>query len=198
MKTNRYCSSVVHLLRGRELGFRNALTGDVTRCAKHKMLQTCDNIIGCDVYYDDRVYSYLATCHCVIRGFRDQNYSEFLSRTNVDKVFLYYAYMFNVVEECEDIYIEIRSYLDGELQMTIDAKTIIPEWVKLKNMKWGPLIKETYGDTIVPVDYFTELHDETAEDMWWGLLFKKELRPHYYISRSVEGKPILLLRAGAY
>jgi len=25
METNRYCSSVVHLLRGRELGFRNAL-----------------------------------------------------------------------------------------------------------------------------------------------------------------------------
>jgi len=54
--------------------------------------------------------------------------------------------MFNVVEECEDIYIEIRS-LGGELQMTIDAKTIIPklsvslqkgvsrkEWKKLKNM----------------------------------------------------------------
>jgi len=42
------------------------------------------------------------------------------------------------------------------------------------------------------------LHGETAKDMWWGLLLKKELRPHYYISRSVEGELILLLRAGAY
>jgi len=197
----------MHLLHGRELGFRNALTGNAKRCTKHKILQTCDNINGCDVYYDDCVYSYLATCHCVIRGFRDQHYSEFRSRTDVDEVFLYNTYVFNVVEECEDIYIEIRSYLDGELQMTIDAKTISPklsvpledkEWVKLKNMKWGALIKENYGNTIVPVDYFTELHGETIKDMWWELLFKKKLRPHYYISHSLEGEPILLLRAGAY
>jgi len=65
-----------------------------------------------------RIYSYLATCHCVIRGFRDQNCSKFRSRTDVEDVFLYDTYMFNIVEECEDIYIEIRSYLDGELQMT--------------------------------------------------------------------------------
>jgi len=113
--------------------------------------------------------------------------------------------MFNV-EECENIYIEIRNYLDGEFQLTFDAKTIIlnssvpledKEWEKLKNMKWGALIKETYGDTIAPVDYFNEelLLGETAKNMWWGLLFKKELRPHYYISRSVEGEPILLPRA---
>jgi len=44
------------------------------------------------------------------------------------------------------IYIEIRSYLDGELQMTFDAKKIIPklsmplenkEWKKLNNMNLG-------------------------------------------------------------
>jgi len=65
-------------------------------------------------------------------------------------------------------------------------------------MNW--LIKETYGDIFGLVDYFTEyawLQGETVEDMWWGLLFKKELWPYYYISRSVEGEPILLLRAGA-
>jgi len=40
------------------------------------------------------------------------------------------------------------------------------EWKKLKNMKWRALIKEIYGDTIAPVDYFTEeLHDETSRDM---------------------------------
>jgi len=56
------------------------------------------------------------------------------------------------------------------------AKKIIPklsgpledkEWKKLKSMNWGPIIKETYGDIISPVDYFTEylLQDKTIEDM---------------------------------
>jgi len=146
------------------------------------------NINGCDVNYDDCIYSYLAACHCVIRGFRDENYSEF--HVQMSKMcFIYDTYMFNMLLKiCEDIYIEIRNYLDGELQMIIDAKTIpklsVPledkEWEKLKNMKWRALIKETYGDTIGPVNYFNEklLHDETAKDMWWGLLFKKELWPH--------------------
>jgi len=87
--------------------------------------------------------------------------------------------MFNVVEECEDIYIEIRNYLDMELQMTIDAKKIISklsvpledkEWKKLKNMNWGLLIRETYGDIIGLVHYLTEyarrlLQSKTTEDM---------------------------------
>jgi len=96
----------------------------------------------------------------VIRGFRDQNYSEFRSRTDVENTFLHVTYMFNVVEECEDICIEVRSCLDGELQMTIDAKKIIPklsvplEWKKIKNMNWGALIRETY-DIIGSVSYFT-------------------------------------------
>jgi len=176
IETDIYCSSVMRLLRGRKLGFRNALTGNVKRCTKHKILQMCNNINGCDVLYDDCIYSYLATSHCVIRGFRDESYSEFRSRTDVKDVFLYNTHMFNVVEECEDIYIEIRNYLDGELQISIDVKAIIPklsvplkdkEWEELKNMKWGALIKETYGDTIGPVDYFNEelLHGETAKDM---------------------------------
>jgi len=63
-------------------------------------------------------------------------------------------------------------------------------------MKWGALIKETYSDTICLVDYFTEGPlGETVKNMWWRLLFEKEQWPHYYISRSVEGKPILLPRA---
>jgi len=42
-----------------------------------------------------------------------------------EDILLYVIYMFNVVEECEDIYIKVRSCLDGELRMTIDAKKII-------------------------------------------------------------------------
>jgi len=63
-------------------------------------------------------------------------------------------YMFNVVKEYDDICIEIRKNLDGELRMTIDAKKIIPklrvsqeaeEWEKLKEIRnWGALIRETY------------------------------------------------------
>jgi len=83
----------------------------------------------------------------------------------VDGVYLIYeTYMFNIVKECEDIYIEIKSCLDGKLQMTIDAKKIIPKLTvpledirkKLKNMNWGALIKEIYGDIIDLVDWFTE------------------------------------------
>jgi len=45
--------------------------------------------------------------------------------------------MFNIVKECEDIYIEIRSCLDGELQMTIDAKKIIPKLsMSLEDKEW--------------------------------------------------------------
>jgi len=76
MKTDKYCSSMVHLLRGRELGAQNALTGNAKRCTKHKMLQMCDNMNDCNGLFDDRAYSYLATCHCMIRGFHDENYDE--------------------------------------------------------------------------------------------------------------------------
>jgi len=34
---------------------------------------------------------------------------------------IYITYMFNIVKECEDIYIEV-SCLDEEIQMIIDAK----------------------------------------------------------------------------
>jgi len=60
-------------------------------------------------------------------------------------------YMFNIVEEYDNIYIEVRNCLDGELKMTIDAKKIIPklsvpleEWEKFKKIRnWGALIRET-------------------------------------------------------
>jgi len=163
MKTDRYCSLVVHLLRGKELGFRNALTGNAIWCTKHETLQMYHNINGCDIYFYDRVYSYLATYYWVIRGSRDQTCSEFWPRMCTYNEHFHVTYMFNIVKECEDIYIEIRSYLDWELQMTIDAKKIIPklsvplEDKKLKKLKkyWGALIRETFDDIIYLVGYFT-------------------------------------------
>jgi len=59
-----------------EFGTQNALTGNAKRCTKHKMLQTCDNIIGCNKLFYDGVYSSLGTCHSVIRGSRNQNYTD--------------------------------------------------------------------------------------------------------------------------
>jgi len=133
---DKYCSSLVHLLRGRELGARNALTDNAKRCTKYKILQTCDNINDCNGLFNNRAYSLLSTCHYVNRGFRDENYNEEEEKirdliwidTNVNELYyLYHACMFNVVKKYEDICIEIRSCLDGELQMTIDAKKIIPK-----------------------------------------------------------------------
>jgi len=43
METDKYCSSIVHLLRGRELGFRNALTDNLRQCSKYRKWQTCEN-----------------------------------------------------------------------------------------------------------------------------------------------------------
>jgi len=177
---DRYCSSMVHLLRGRELGFRNALTGNVTtRCAKHKMLQKCDNIIGCNELFDDDVYSSLDTCHSVISGSVKQIYIDFWTYTG-DIVHLpHVEFMFNIVKENDDIYIEVRS-LDGEgVGMTIDAMKIIPklsvsleEWEKLKKLRnWGALIRETYGNIIGWVGRFTYSAERkfkfgTFENMW--------------------------------
>jgi len=79
----------------------------------------------------------------MIRGFHDENCNKFWLPIE-DEYSLYRTYMFNVVKECEDIYIEVRSYLDGEFRIIIDAKKIIPklsvplkdtEREKLKNIK---------------------------------------------------------------
>jgi len=138
---DRYYSSVVHLLRGRELGFRNALTGNAKRCTKHKMLQRCNNIIGCNELFYDDVYSSLDTCHSVIRGSLKQKYIDFWIHTENTVHLIDMMYMFNIVKEYDD-YIEVRSCLDEELKMTIDAKKIISklsvsleEWEKLKEIK---------------------------------------------------------------
>jgi len=145
---------MVHLLRGRELGFRNALTGNVkTRCTKHKILQMCGDMYECNGVFDDRVYSYLVICNCMIRGFhydegnyyKDEDEDEeeegeriFINLNNYtedeikikrvarrirDEVFIYdedkmmkflfHPYKFKVVKEYDNIYIEVRSCLDG-------------------------------------------------------------------------------------
>jgi len=59
--------------------------------------------------------------------------------------YLFRSYKFNVVKEYEDIYIEVRSCLDGELDMTIDAKKIIPKLsVPLEDEEWEKLKKRTW------------------------------------------------------
>jgi len=87
----------------------------------------------------------------VIRGFHDKNYNEendqFWLYTE-NKYLLHRTYMFNVVKECEDIYIEVRSCLDRELRMTIDAKKIIPKLsVPLEDKEWGKIKKYEIGST---------------------------------------------------
>jgi len=81
METDKYCSSVVHLFRGRELGSRNVLTGNAKRCTTHKILQTYDNIIGCNRLFYDGIYSSLGTCHSVIRGSCDKKYTNIWPHT---------------------------------------------------------------------------------------------------------------------
>jgi len=87
-----------------KLGAQNALTGNAKRCTKHKMLQTCNNINGCNELFDDGIYSSLGTCHSAIRGSRDENYTESWSHTEDGVYLIHMIYMFNIVKECEDLY----------------------------------------------------------------------------------------------
>jgi len=64
---DKYCSSMVHLLRGRELGFRNAVTGNVTTwCTKHKMLQMCGNMYDCTGLFDDPIVPIHTLLHAMV------------------------------------------------------------------------------------------------------------------------------------
>jgi len=244
---DRYCFSMVHLLRGRELGFRSALTDNVTtRCTKHKMLQMCGNMYDCNGIFDDRAYSYLTTCYGMMRGFRDGNYNEEkkegiygfcnvykrnyddeeeeeekeeeeeeeVIRDDIDIDLLgdmmeplCHPYKFNVVKEYDDIYIEVRSCLDEELKMTIDAKKIIhkvaledEEGKIKKKKKLGSLISVAYYNTIYSVGVFYnsaahELKSKTSEDMWEGeCRLKRGVWNHYYVSYS-RFDPLILPRA---
>jgi len=95
METDRYCSSMMHLLMEENLDFETRLLA-TRNGTKHKILQMCNNINGCDIYFDNGVYSYLATCHYVIRDFRDENYKKFWLQ---DVYLIYLTYIFNVVKE---------------------------------------------------------------------------------------------------
>jgi len=229
---DRYCSSMVHLLRGRELGFRSALTGNVTtRYTKHKMLQMCGNMYDCNGLFDDRAYSYLTTCYGMMRGFRNENCNEKekeeihgfrnvyeknydeeeeeVIRDDIDidiledMMELLCPYKFNVIKEYDDIYIEVRSCLDGKLKMTIDAKKIIykvpldEEWEKLKEKKLGSLISVAYWDIIYSVGVFDnsvarELKSKTSEDMWEGCRLKRGVES---LLRQLFRDPLILPRA---
>jgi len=123
-------------------------------------------------------------------------------------IFLCHPYKFKVVKEYDDIYIEIRSCLDGELKMTIDAKKIIlklsaplenEEWEKLKKKKLG-LISMFYIDIIDSVGEFTnsavrKLKNETTKDMWEGRRLKRGIWNHYYVNCSRVFVPLILPRA---
>jgi len=212
-RMDRYCSSIVRLLRGRELGSQNALTGNPKRCTKHKKLQTCDNIISCDRLFYDGVYLSLDTCHSVILGSVNKKYRDSWTHTEAAKVLENTLYVFNIVKEYDDIYIEVRKYLDGELHMTIDAMKIIPklsvpleEWEKFKKIRnWGALIRETYSGIMWGVDGFIDSAtyklqtDRTTNGLWdvrvYGSKIKRSVWNNYYVSHSEEFEPLILPRA---
>jgi len=167
------------------------LTGNVTtRCIKHKKLQTCDNIIGCNRFFYDCVYLSLDTCHSVIRGSVKEKYRDFWTYTDAAKFLKDTLYIFNIVKEYDDIYIEVRKYLDGELCMTIDAMKIIPklsvpleEWEKLKEIRnWGKLIRETYSGIIWGVAGFTDSAtyklqtNRTTNGMWYVRIYGSKIK----------------------
>jgi len=120
-------------------------------------------------------------------------------------ILLCHSYKFNVVKEYDDIYIEIRSCLDGEHKMTINAKKIIPklsvlledeEWEKLKKRELGSLIYLLYTNIISTVGEFTysatrKLKNETNEDMWEGRKLKRGVWNHYYVSYSGVSDPLI-------
>jgi len=213
---DEYCSSMVHLLRGRELGFRNMLAFETdnaeVRCNMHEVWPTRDMIIGCNWRFYDDVYFFLHTCHGLIYGSCKQKYKRQLWSCTWDAEYEYFhynmVYKFNIVKEYDDIYIEVRKHLFGTLKMTIDAKKIIPklsvsleEWEKLKEIRnWGALIRETYGNIIRSVGWFTDsaqriLKSKTTEDMWWGRKIKSSVWENYYVSYSEEFEPLILPRA---
>jgi len=158
---NRYCSLMVHLLRGRELGFRNVFT-DIRQCSKHRRWQTCENHGVYDHRFDECRLLYFVMCQGTIRAINDALYNETTTHAHES---IRGIYILNVVKLINDIYIEIRDLTEiDNLRMTIDARKIISnldipleneEWETLQNMKWGPLINKTYDDIIDLVDYFT-------------------------------------------
>jgi len=183
---------MVHLLRDREFGnwsYQNALNGNIKRCSKHRMWQACENDGDHFNYYDhfnECRLLFFVTCQGAIHAINDALYNETTTHAHES---LQGLYILNVVKLTNDIYIEMRNLTEiDNLRMTIDVKKIIPklsvpleneEWEILQNMKWGPLINETYDNIIDSVGYFTdsatrELKSKTSEDIWEGRRLKRD------------------------
>jgi len=184
---NGYCSSVVHLLRDRKFGnwsYQNALNGNIRRCSKHRMWQACENHSVYDDHFNECRLLFFVMCQGAIRAINDALYNETTTHAHES---LRGLYTLNVVKEYDDIYIEMRDLTDiDNFRMTIDVKKIIPkvpnveneEWETLQNVKWGPLINETYDDIIYSIGDLTdsatrELKGKTSEDMWEGRRLKE-------------------------
>ncbi|XP_024880014.1 uncharacterized protein LOC112468921 [Temnothorax curvispinosus] len=86
----RYCSSMVRLLRGREIGFRNVLAGADTWCPKHFRSHISKNErrwrpknfklhIGRTEHIWRTLDSYVKTCWCIVRGSVRNVYDEVLT-----------------------------------------------------------------------------------------------------------------------
>jgi len=206
METDKYCSSVVHLLRGRELGFRNLFTDNIRQCSKHKRWQTRESHNVYDNHFNECRLLFFVTCQGAIRAIVDELYNETVTHAHQS---LQGLYTLDVLKLTNDIYIEMRDVIEGDLKMVIDARKIISnlkvsledeEWETLENVKWGPLIRETYGDVMDEVGKFThsaalEMKNKTTEDMWEGWhRLKRDVWNYYYLSYSEEFEPILLPR----
>jgi len=197
---------MVHLLRGRELGFRNLFTDNIIHCSKHKRWQTRESHSVYDNHFNECRLLFFATCQGVIRAIVDEPYYETMTHAHQS---LQGLYTLEILKLTNDIYIEMRDVREGDLEMVIDARKIISnlkvplkdeERETLENLKWGPLIRETYGDVMEEVGVFDysaalEMKNETTEDMWAGRYrLKRDVWDYYYLSYSEEFEPILLPR----
>jgi len=191
------------------LATRNGVP-DIKSCRRVIILLV---VIG---FFYDCVYLSLDTCHSVICGSVKEKYRDFWTHTDAAKFWkdaIYTLYIFNIVKEYDDIYIEVRKYLDGELRMIIDAMKIIPklsvpleEWEKLKEIRnWEKLIRETYSGIMWGVAGFTDSAkyklqtNRTINDMWdvriYGSKIKRSVWNNYYVSYSEKFEPLILPRA---
>jgi len=145
MKINKhYCSSVlrVHLYRDKEFGYRNALTGNIRRCSKHRRGRHAKiSIFMIDILMNVDCYSLLRA----IRAINDVPYNETTTHTQRDftgkYIYILRIYILNVIKLSKDIYIEAKDWAERDnLQMTIDARKIISNLdMPLENVKWEAL-----------------------------------------------------------
>jgi len=97
---DRYCSSMVHLLRGRELDARNALTDNIRQCSKHRRWHTCENIGVYDRHFDESRLLYFVMCQGAIRAINDMSYNDTTTHAHES---LRGIYSLNVVKLTNDI-----------------------------------------------------------------------------------------------